>query len=177
MQAEDYIKNGDFKQGKMRWIDDGRVVFLSENGEELNQEQDGYIPVLKISLNSTKYSQISQQLKHQANISFMNVFVELKPGSNYAKSQNINALSDTDWAPGDSWRAWIGVPKTRNDITTMAQGIKGGFIFQSKNFSESNWHTIVFKLQSLESKNAEKTLIISFPPGDGEIYIKRIWTE
>ncbi|MES2310171.1 MAG: hypothetical protein V4507_15055, partial [Verrucomicrobiota bacterium] len=49
-QAADYIKNGDFKQGRVGWSEEGRVVFLNPAGEELSQEEDGTIPALKVTL-------------------------------------------------------------------------------------------------------------------------------
>lgn len=177
IEAVEYIKNGDFKQGRSGWSQEGRVIFLNAAEEELNQEEEGTTPILKVSLTRKEWSNLECKIKTPEGIGAVPINVELKPSKDYARSPEINQLTDLDWPAGKGGWIWSGIAKVRNDLTVMIQSNTNFFNVQTKNFSEIDWHTLRYNINSLGEKKMERIVILSFPPGEGYVYIKRISSE
>ncbi|MES2310172.1 MAG: hypothetical protein V4507_15060, partial [Verrucomicrobiota bacterium] len=116
-------------------------------------------------------------IKTPDGVGTVGVNVELKPSSDYARSPEINQLTDLDWPAGKGGWIWSGIPKVRNDLSVMILNNTNFFVIQTKNFAQSDWHTLKYSLNSLGEKKMERILVLSFPPGEGYVYIKHVWTE
>ena len=155
LQADDYLKNADFKEGSQCWRGDGQAAFLKPDGTEGAEGDKDVIPVIKIALSRVMPRAVFQNFVTKDAPGTLSIKVQVYASSDFKRSTHAEDYNADDYMP----------------ITDFMIRLLPDFRMRRFDLKPGDWVSLTCPVISPTPAD-DRTVYFVAPPGEGTVYIK-----
>jgi hypothetical protein len=167
--AEEYIKNGDFSNGKSHWQHSGEIVYLDTAGNKVDKDAGGK-PALQLTLINNRFTVTDQTFRTKDKLGEITVTVKVKASADYKRNDSTDYAS-VNFKPGGIYY-WSAIVYPKADF--FIRLTDNTHLYSLADLSPGQEKTITARFNDLGAGVRERTLFLNAAPGDGSIYVESV---